>query len=247
MKEDSRITAIQDELFDERRSKAQRYADLVVGKSGLWELFKYELVTAFTNVPGAPGLLLRSKLYPLVLGRCGRNVTFGMGVVLRHPHKISIGSNVVIDDGCCLDAKGTDNRGITIEDGVFIGRNTILSCKNGDIVLERGANIGFNSEIFSAARVRLGAKTLVAAYTCLIGGDHLHDRVDVPIMDQGRTAAGIDVAEHVWLGGHVVGTDGARLGRDAIIGAGSVVIGEIPPFAVAVGSPAKVIRDRRGQ
>ena len=48
-----------------------------------------------------------------------------------------IGDNVVIDDLCCLDAKGTDNHGITIGNGVFVGRNTILSCKNGDIVHRR--------------------------------------------------------------------------------------------------------------
>lgn len=244
---DSRITVIQEELFDERRSKAQRYADLVVGKPGIPALLKYEFITAFSHVPGALGLFIRSKLYPLMLGRCGRNVTFCSNVVLRHPHKISIGDNVVIDDGCCLDAKGTDNSGITIGGGVFLGRHTILSCKNGDIVLEDRANIGFNCEVFSAARVRLGKDVLVAAYTCLIGGDHLHDRVDIPILRQGRTAAGIDVDDHVWLGAHVVVTDGARIGRDAIVGAGSVVIGEIPAYAVAVGAPAKVIRDRRAE
>ena len=71
---------------------------------------------------------------------------FGVNVTLRHPHKIHIGDNVVIDDHCCLDAKGTDNRGITIGNGVFVGRNTILSCKNGDIVIEDRANLGFNCE-----------------------------------------------------------------------------------------------------
>jgi acetyltransferase-like isoleucine patch superfamily enzyme len=49
----------------------------------------------------------------------------------------------------------------------------------------------------------------------------------------------------VWLGAHVVVTDGSTVGRDAIIGAGAVVVGAIPDFAVAVGTPAKVIRDRR--
>ena len=105
-------------------------------------------------VPGALGLFLRSKLYPLILGRVGRNVAFGCNVVLRHPHKIEIDDNVVIDDQCCLDAKGTTNRGISIKRGVFLGRNTILSCKNGDIVLDEDANIGFNVEVFSAATVQ---------------------------------------------------------------------------------------------
>ena len=95
--------------------------------------------------------------------------------------------------------------------------------------------------------MRVGKKVLIAAYTYLVGGDHLYDRVDIPVLDQGRTARGIDVGDHVWLGAHVVVTDGSRIGRDAIVGAGAVVVGEIPDFAIAVGTPAKVVRDRRDE
>jgi acetyltransferase-like isoleucine patch superfamily enzyme len=244
---DPRITVIQRELFDERRSKADKYRDLVIGRPGWAPLIVYELVMLLSaNVPGALGLFLRSKLYPLVLGSVGRNVVFGVNVALRHPHKISIADNVVIDDACCLDAKGSDNKGIAIGNGVFVGRNTILSCKNGDIVIADAANIGFNCEIFSASRVRVGKSVLIAAYTYLVGGDHLYDRTDIPVLEQGRTARGIDVDDNVWLGTHVVVTDGSHVGRDAIVGAGAVVVGEIPEFSVAAGIPAKVIRDRRG-
>jgi acetyltransferase-like isoleucine patch superfamily enzyme len=242
---DPRITDIQKE-FGANRSRRQRYADLVIGQSGMWPLIRYELTMLLSAwVPGALGLFLRSKLYPWILGRVGRNVAFGANVVLRHPHKIEIGDDVVIDDNCCLDAKGTTNRGISIARGVFLGRNTILSCKNGDIVLEEDANIGFNVEVFSAAQVRVGRKVLVAAYTYLVGGDHLYDRVDVPVLEQGRTARGIDVDDNVWLGAHVVVADGVRIGRDAVIGAGAVVTSDVPPFHVAAGVPARVIRDRR--
>lgn len=243
---DPRITVIQQELFDEKRSKVQRYRDLVIGRPGLWALVRFELITLLcAGMPGALGLFLRSRLYPRLLGRCGRGVTFGAHVVLRHPHKIAIGDHVVIDDACCLDAKGTTNQGIVIGEGVFVGRNTILSCKNGDILLEDHANIGFNVEVFSASRVRVGKSVLIAAYTYLVGGDHLYDRVDVPVLYQGRTAQGIDVGDYAWLGAHVVVTDGSRIGRDAIVGAGAVVVGEIPEFNIAAGVPAKVIRDRR--
>ena len=242
---DARITNIQRE-FGAGRSRRERYADLVVGQPGLWALVKYEVVLLLSAwVPGALGLFLRSKLYPLILGRVGRNVAFGCNVVLRHPHKIDIDDNVVIDDQCCLDAKGTTNRGISIKRGVFIGRNTILSCKNGDIVLDEDANVGFNVEVFSAATVRVGKKVLIAAYTYLVGGDHMYDRVDVPVLDQGRTARGIDVGDNVWLGAHVVVADGVRIGRDAVVGAGAVVTSDVPEFHVAAGVPARVIRDRR--
>jgi acetyltransferase-like isoleucine patch superfamily enzyme len=243
---DPRITVIQQELFDERKSRVGKYRDLVIGRPGLWTLILYELVMLASSwVPGALGLFLRSRLYPLVLGRVGRNVVFGVNVTIRHPHKIAIADNVVVDDNCCLDAKGTDNRGISIGSGVFVGRNTILSCKNGDIVVDDHANLGFNCEIFSASRVRVGRSVLMAAYTYLVGGDHLFDRVDIPVLEQGRTARGIDVDDNVWLGAHVVVTDGSRVGRDAIVGAGAIVVGEIPEFAIAAGIPAKVLRDRR--
>jgi acetyltransferase-like isoleucine patch superfamily enzyme len=243
---DPRITVIQKELFDEKKSKVDKYRELVIGRPGLWPLVRFELVTMLSGwVPGALGLFLRAKMYPWVLGRVGRNVVFGVNVTIRHPHKIQIGDNVVIDDQCCLDAKGTDNTGIVIGEGVFVGRNTILSCKNGDIIIEDKANLGFNCEIFSASRVRVGKSILMAAYTYLVGGDHLYDRIDIPVLEQGRTARGIDVDDNVWLGTHVVVTDGSRIGRDAIIGAGAVVVGDIPEFAIATGIPAKVVRDRR--
>ena len=245
---DRQITVIQDELFGAGQSKLQKYASLIIGQPGLWPLIRYESITLLCMaLPGALGLFLRMKLYPRLLGRVGRNVTFGHGIVLRHPHKIRIGDDVHIDDQCVLDAKGANNHGITIGDGVFIGRNTIISCKNGDIEIDDRANIGFNCEIFSGGHVRLGKNTLVAAYTYLVGGDHEHHRTDIPVLDQGRVALGIEVDDNVWLGAHVVVSDGARVGRDAIIGAGAVVRGEIPPFQIAAGVPARVIRDRRAE
>lgn len=235
---------IQKELFAEKKSALAKYRDLVVGRAGLFALLKYELVTAFSYVPGALGLFLRSKLYPCLLGACGRGVVFGTGVVLRHPHKIRLGDNVVVDDHCVLDAKGQSNAGITVGSGVFIGRNTILSCKNGDIVLGDQVNIGFNCEIFSGARVELGARVMLAAYTYIIGGGHAYDRIDVSPLEQARTAVGVTVGEGAWLGAGVKVLDGTSVGAHSIIGAGAVVTRDVPPQSIAAGVPAAVVRSR---
>ena len=242
---DARIPEFQKE-FGANRSRRQRYVDLVIGRDGWGALLTYELVVMLcARMPGALGLFLRSQLYPLILGSVGRNVAFGSGVVLRHPHKIQIGDNVVVDDNCCLDAKGTTNQGIILRDGAFVGRNTVLSCKNGSITLGEDANVGVNVVITSSAEVRVGARALVAAFTYIVGGDHLFDRVDVPVMHQGRTAQGIDIGDNAWLGAHVVVMDGVRIGRDAVIGAGAMVTDDVPEFHIAAGVPARVIRDRR--
>ena len=195
------ISKAQEQLFAAGKSSRAKYVELVVGRPGLPALLKYELVVSIAQGrAGAAGLVLRKLLYPHLLGACGRNVIFGQNVVLRHPHKIRIGSNVVIDDNCLLDAKGDSNSGIRIGDGVFVGRNTILSCKNGDIELSDGANLGFNCEIFSASRVTIGPSVLMAAYSYVIGGDHDFSDPTKAVLAQSRTSEGVTIDEGAWMG-----------------------------------------------
>jgi acetyltransferase-like isoleucine patch superfamily enzyme len=242
----ARLADVPAALFDARRSKVERYADLVVGERGWWPLLRYELVVLLASwVPGALGLVLRGWLYPALLGACGRNVTFGANVVLRHPRKIRIGDDVAIDDGCVLDAKGSGNRGIEIGSRVFLGRHTLLACKEGDIVLEDGVNISYNCAVFSASTVRIGAETLLAAYCYVVGGGHDFDRVDVPVVQQARPSRGILVGPGGWLGAGAIVLDGVSIGASAIVGAHAVVTQDVPPFAIAAGAPARVVRDRR--
>ena len=233
------------EVFDATRSKRQKYEQIIVGRPGWQALLRYELITLLARrAPGAFGLWLRSRLYPRLLGACGRIVFFGNDVTLRHPHKIRIGDDVVVDDGCVLDAKGAENDGIAIGNGVFLGRRTIVTTKDGDIELEDGVNVSAFCMIFSASRVRCGRNTLIAAYTYLVGGGHDLDRTDLAIIDQARPSQGIAIGPNCWLGAGVTVLDGVTVGRDAVIGANSVVTRDVEDFAVAAGSPAATIRLR---
>lgn len=235
------IPKAQEELFQQGTTARQKYASLIVGRAGWLALLKYELIVqASQAVPGALGLGLRKVLYPMLLGGCGRNVIFGQNVVLRHPHKIRIGSHVVIDDNCLIDAKGSSNAGISIGNGVFIGRNTILSCKNGNIEIGDGANIGFNCEVFSASQVSLGENALLAAYCYVVGGDHDFGDPSRPVLAQGRSSAGVSIGPGAWLGAGVTVLDGVHIGPHAIVGAGAVVRDPVPERGIAVGVPARI-------
>jgi acetyltransferase-like isoleucine patch superfamily enzyme/glycosyltransferase involved in cell wall biosynthesis len=243
--EKSETVEIQKEIF-KGGSKLKKYQSLIIGKKNIGLLLKYELIVGLMSwVPGAWGLLLRSKFYPRILGRVGRNVTFGTGVVFRHPKKIIIGDNVIIDDNCVLDAKGSNNRGIVIGNGVFLGRNTILNCKNGDIVLKDNVNVGFNCMIFSASEVHVGENYLLAAYCYLVGGTHMFDNPSIPVLHQDRSSKGIRLEPGGWLGAHVTVFDGVHIGKNVVVGAGSVVNQDIRDYAVAAGSPVRVIKDRK--
>jgi|SRR5215471_3089253 len=239
------IPRAQEQLFAGGQSARERYSALVVGRPGWGALIHYELVQlAGQNVPGALGLALRKALFPSLLAACGRNVVFGQNVVLRHPHKIRIGDNVVVDDNCLIDAKGDANAGITIGSGVFVGRNSILSCKNGDIELADGANIGFNCEIFSASRVTIGRDTLLAAYCYVIGGDHDFSDPAAAVIAQQRRSAGVSIGAGAWLGAGAKILDGVTIGDRAVVGAGAVVREAVPEGSIAVGVPARVVGQR---
>ncbi len=240
-----RQIGIQAAMGQPRASALRKYQDLVVGSRSLGRFVLYELVMLASSwVPGALGLLLRKLLYPLLLGSVGRGVVFGQGVVLRHPAKIRVGSGVTIDDLVVLDAKGTANRGIEIGDGVFLGRGTILSCKDGDIRLGDHTNLGFHCEVFSGSSVTVGRHGLFAAQAYLVGGGHEFEGAELAVIDQPRTSKGIALGDNVWLGSGAKVLDGVRIGSDVVVGANAVVNADLPDGAIAAGVPARVLRQR---
>ncbi len=172
-------------------------------------------------------------------------MVFGTNVALRHPRKIYLSDNIVIDDNCVLDAKGTDNKGIFIGNSVFVGRNTILCCKDGDIYIDDNVVMGFNCEIFSAHFVKLGKNIQIAAYSYLNGGTHDFSKLEIPVLEQERSGRGIIVEDNVWLAANAKILDGVVVGRDSIVGAGAVVNQDVAPFSIVGGVPARLIRTRQ--
>ncbi|MGD1895798.1 MAG: DapH/DapD/GlmU-related protein [Phormidesmis sp.] len=229
------------------RPKWQQYAAVTLGTTAMGTLIKFELINLLCcNMPGALGILLRSKLYPTLLQSVGKNVVFGCGVTLRHPQKITIGNNVIVDDNCVLDAKGETNRGITIGNDVFIGRNSILYCKNGDMEIQDKVNIGANCEVYSKQRLVDGKGTLIAAYNYIMSGGRYDYRSAIPLAEQSSYSDGPTiVGENCWLGAKGVVLDGVSIGHNAIVGAGAVVTKDIPDAAIAMGIPAKVVGQRK--
>lgn len=235
-----------DTLSDSGASAFEKYRELYYGDTSLWYVIKAELIfTLAAGVSGALGLVLRRWLYPRLFHSCGRKVVFGKNLTLRHAGKISLGDNVVLDDNVVVDAKGSSNRGITIGNNVYVGRHTIINCKNGDVVLEEGVNISSNCQIFSSNQVTIGAGTVIAAYTYILsGGQYDPGDRDTPFARQSGmlTRGPTVVGPNCWLAAQVVITDGVTVGEHCVIGAGSVVLDDIPSDRLAVGAPARPVR-----
>jgi len=238
----------QKELLEKKTPLFSKYSSLFVGKKSFWSLLKYELITAcFSRIPGALGFGLRKSFYPLLLRKSGRGVVFGRNITLRHPHKISLGANTVLDDNVVLDAKGTKNRGIEIGENAYVGRNSIISCKEGSITLGDYCNISSNCTLLSETELRLGKYCFLAGRCYLVaGGNHVFDDPSTPIMFQpSYSKGGIHIEDDVWLAAGVIVLDGVSIGKGSVVGAGSVITRSLQEYSIAWGSPAKKVKDRR--
>jgi acetyltransferase-like isoleucine patch superfamily enzyme len=96
----------------------------------------------------------------------------------------------------------------------------------------------------SSAWARVGAEAQLGPGSLIVAGNH---RVDGPgaVRRLGFDEVDVTIGEGAWLGANVV-VIGCRVGEGAVVGAGSVVTSDIPPGAVAVGVPARVVRQREG-
>jgi acetyltransferase-like isoleucine patch superfamily enzyme len=240
-KESSKIMAIQ---ATGGLSAGRQYRLAQYGDSPLHRVLYAELVTGlFGSLPGAAGLWLRSRLYRPLFASIGRGVIFGRNTTLRHAHKIRIGEGVIVDDNAVLDAKGAANAGITLGDRVYIGRNSIVYCKNGDIVLEDRVNISSSCTLFSSGLLAIGTGTVVAAYSYLLSGGEYDYASPLPFSEQpGKPARETRVGANCWIGAHVTVIDGSRVGEHCVVGAGALVTGSLPPGSLAVGIPARPVK-----
>jgi acetyltransferase-like isoleucine patch superfamily enzyme len=238
-------TKFQSKVTDEHKSPLQKYQETVLGKPGIGYLLKFELIMLFASwVPGALGFLLRKIFYKSLFAEIGQGVVFGQNVVLRHPHKMKIGDNVVIDDYCVLDAKGCQGIDFIIGNHVILSRGCILSAKDGKLSVGDNTNFGANCLVYAVKEVKIGKDTLLAAQ-CYVGGSMYHiERTDIPPIQQGSYANGVSIGDGCWLGAGVKVMDGVAIGDGVVLGTGAVVNKNIESFTVAVGVPAKVIKKR---
>jgi acetyltransferase-like isoleucine patch superfamily enzyme len=166
------------------------------------------------------------------LRSAGRGIVLGRSVKIEHPECVSLGDRVHINDHCWLSVL-TENREtgnptialrpeLSIGDGCYIGRFGTLACID---------------------RVALGRDVMISDRVFIGDAAHGFARTDLPIRDQYLTSKGaVEIGDGTWIGIGVSIMANVKIGRNCVIGAGSVVTADVPDFCIAVGVPAKVIR-----
>ena len=200
--------------------------------------------TVFLHDTSAYAAAKRVEYYKTQFKSMGENVRIGVGVKIQNPELITIDDNVKICDGATLIARP--------ESEIYIGKNTVINDrvyldteqKGGYIRIENDVYIGTGTTLFGHRGLEIGDHVLMAQNITLTPYSHIFDKPDVNIIRQNGHSKKVVIGRDSYIGMGVCIMYSGDIGEGSVVGAGSVVVKPIPPYSVAVGCPAKVIKKR---
>ncbi|NJL49063.1 MAG: acyltransferase [Leptolyngbyaceae cyanobacterium SM2_5_2] len=223
--------------------------DTAVGRySRVFENLQSKLfVAVFGDIPFFVGKFLRKFFYRFIFSDIKSGSEIAPGVFFYNPKSISLGHRVRVERFVRILNFEPDSK-ILLSDRVIVSQNVEIRVhtqagKNGQIKIGSNTYIGPFSYL-SGEYISIGKNCLIAPYVGIFANNHVFEDPSCPICEQGHTYQGIVIEDDCWIGAGTKILDGVSIGQGSVVGAGSVVTKDLPPYSVAVGVPAKVIKKR---
>lgn len=176
-------------------------------------------------------------------------VLVGKGARIIHSAKLSVGENFIAEEYCEINCLSV--RGINLGDKVTIGTHALIrpTGKYGGeigmgLTIGNNSNIGPFSYIGCSGMITIGNNVMMSPRVSIYAENHNFSTVDIPMKEQGVTRKDIIIEDDCWIAANSIVLAGVTIGRGSIIAAGSVVTNNIPPYSIAAGVPAKVVKSR---
>jgi acetyltransferase-like isoleucine patch superfamily enzyme len=183
--------------------------------------------------------VLRNRAYtPWYLVRYWRLLRFR----LANPHIVLRGM-VFLGRGVDIHCRPGYGR-MEIGRWVHIGDGNAIRCHEGSLRIGDKVVFGKDNTVNCYLDIEFGDAALVADWVYICDFDHVTADVNRPIKDQGIVKSPVRIGPDTWVGVKVSILRGTRVGRGCVLGANAVVRGDIPDYAIAVGMPARVVRNR---
>jgi len=163
------------------------------------------------------------------------NVEIEFGVDIRTPEKIYIGDNSLIKNGTILDGRSkTKQFGLVLSKGTYIKEYCYLDAYDGYIELGNHCAISQFCVLGGHGGLKIGEYVMIGPHTYIIPSNHIIESLEIPYVCQGNKDDGVIIEDNVWIGGGCIILSGVKIGRNSVIGAGSIVAKDVPENVVFV-------------
>jgi acetyltransferase-like isoleucine patch superfamily enzyme len=152
------------------------------------------------------------------------------------------GTNIVMEAGVLVFHPET----ISIMNKVYVGHNTLLKgYYKGQMYIDEGTWIGQNCFLHSAGGITIGKAVGIGPGVKILTSYHADTNPEIPVMHNPLEFGPVEIKDGADIGIGTIILPHVTIGEGAIVGAGSVVTRDIPPFSVYAGSPARFLRNRK--
>lgn len=158
--------------------------------------------------------------------------------MLINPFFIKRGKGSIIKAGVRLDL--IPSKRFIVGDHCVVETRTTINNQVGDVVIDDGAMI--TTGVTIVGPVHIGKNVIVGNGTLIFGMRHNYENPDLPVSAQGISTSLTTICDDSWIGGNVVINQGVTIGKHSLVGTGSVVTRDVPPYCIVAGVPAKIIK-----
>jgi acetyltransferase-like isoleucine patch superfamily enzyme len=156
-------------------------------------------------------------------------------------HADSVGAKARVFGRPIVRNRGTMIFGERVKLLSNVARLELVALEGGRLEVGERTLINHGGSFCAAERVRLGARCLIGPHVMVLDNDF--HRIEPARRLEWPESRPIEIADNVWLGARVIVLGGVTIGEGSCVGAGSVVVDDVPPYTFAAGVPARVIRD----
>ncbi len=194
-------------------------------------------------------MFIRGCWHRLFFGGSKGLVLVGRQASVRYAHQLIAGKDLIIEDNAEVNCLSEQN--IVLGNRVTIGKHAIIRPSNiyggaigAGLKVGDHSNIGPFAYIGCSGFISIGNNVMISPRVSIYAENHVFDNPEILMKEQGVTQAPVIIEDDCWIAANSIILAGVTIGRGSVIAAGSVVTKDIPPYSVAAGVPAKVIKQR---